>query len=45
MQRLPNKFKPGHPLYEHYEKHPVMGEVIVPNIGFLKYKYGGNIKR
>lgn len=45
LQRLPNKFKPGHPLYEHYEKHPVMGEVVVPNIGFLKYKYGGNIKR
>jgi hypothetical protein len=41
---LPNRFKPEHPLYEYYEKHPVMGEVIVPNIGFLKYKYGGNIK-
>lgn len=45
LQRLPNKFKPGHPLYEYYEKRPVMGEVIVPNIGFLKYKYGGNIRR
>lgn len=45
LQRLPNRFKPGHPLYEYYESHPVMGEVIVPNIGFLKYKYGGNIKR
>lgn len=45
LQRLPNKFKPGHPLYEHYEKYPIMGEVIMPNIGFLKYKYGGNIKR
>ena len=44
LQRLPNKFKPEHPLYEYYENHPVMGEVVVPNIGFLKYKYGGNIK-
>lgn len=45
LQKLPNKFKPGHPLYNYYEQHPVMGEVIVPNIGFLKYKYGGNINR
>ena len=45
LQFLPNPFKPNHPSYKYYQEHPTIGKVLVPNIGFLKYNYGGKFKR
>lgn len=45
LQFLPNPLKPHHSQYEYYQKHPTVGKVLVPNIGFLKYNYGGKVKR
>lgn len=45
LEFLPNPLKPHHSQYEYFQKHPTVGKVLVPNIGFLKYNYGGKFKR
>lgn len=39
LEVLPNPFNPTSKLYNTYK--PKLGKVLVPNIGFIKYKYGG----